>query len=321
VALDEYGRLLGGQTVLMDLFGENNDAPYLGIGDVLSMLQAEFPDVTVSKLRFLESKGLVEPERTPSGFRKFRVADVERLRWILRQQKEHFLPLRVIKERLERGEDLVAAARDAAPVVQMDSRREVPAVLHVQEDPSPSGDELESQHLEAGVQEEGVREERPTREEPTGLDERPTREEPPIRLGSPTPDERPTREELCSLTGLREESLSELEEYGLIAPKVIAGIPVYGQRDVEVAKSCAVFISRGLEARHLRSYLHAAGRDADLIEQVVTPLLRQRNPRAREAAQETARELAQAGISLHRAMVLRRLEELLGIEVALVRED
>ena len=75
---------------------------YLSIGDVLTLLRQEFPDVTISKIRFLESQGLVNPERTPSGYRKFYEHDVERLRWVLRQQREHFLPLKVIKDRLGR---------------------------------------------------------------------------------------------------------------------------------------------------------------------------------------------------------------------------
>ena len=77
---------------------------YLSIGDVLTLLRQEFPDVTISKIRFLESQGLVNPERTPSGYRKFYEQDVERLRWVLRQQREHFLPLKVIKGRLDEGE-------------------------------------------------------------------------------------------------------------------------------------------------------------------------------------------------------------------------
>ena len=76
---------------------------YLAIGDVLALLREEFPDVTISKIRFLESRGLLVPERTPSGYRKFYEPDVDRLRWILRQQREHFLPLKVIKGRLENG--------------------------------------------------------------------------------------------------------------------------------------------------------------------------------------------------------------------------
>src|ERR1043165_4394307 len=71
------------------------------IGDVLNQLSDEFPDITISKIRFLESQGLVNPERTPSGYRKFYASDLTRLRWILYQQKEHFLPLKVIKERLD----------------------------------------------------------------------------------------------------------------------------------------------------------------------------------------------------------------------------
>ena len=68
---------------------------------MLNQLRDEFPDITISKIRFLESQGLVDPERTPSGYRKFYPADVERLRFILREQREHFLPLKVIKERLD----------------------------------------------------------------------------------------------------------------------------------------------------------------------------------------------------------------------------
>src|SRR3954471_16094056 len=73
---------------------------YLSIGEVLSLLREEFPDITISKIRFLESQGLLDPERTPSGYRKFYEPDIERLRWILQQQRENFLPLRVIKDRL-----------------------------------------------------------------------------------------------------------------------------------------------------------------------------------------------------------------------------
>nr|MBA3654306.1 MerR family transcriptional regulator [Actinomycetota bacterium] len=78
---------------------------HLSIGEVLALLKAEFPDVTISKIRFLESQGLIAPERTPSGYRKFYEPDVERLRWILRQQRENFLPLKVIRGRLSRDGD------------------------------------------------------------------------------------------------------------------------------------------------------------------------------------------------------------------------
>ncbi|TDD36040.1 MerR family transcriptional regulator, partial [Actinomadura sp. KC06] len=77
------------------------------IGDVLGLLRPEFPDITISKIRFLESEGLVEPERSPSGYRKFGDADVERLRFVLTAQRDHYLPLRVIRQHLQardRGE-------------------------------------------------------------------------------------------------------------------------------------------------------------------------------------------------------------------------
>ncbi|MGA1541742.1 MAG: MerR family transcriptional regulator, partial [Ilumatobacteraceae bacterium] len=77
------------------------ERPYLSIGEVLGLLLEEFPDITISKIRFLESQGLIVPERTPSGYRKFYDDDVERLKFILREQKENFLPLRVIKDRLD----------------------------------------------------------------------------------------------------------------------------------------------------------------------------------------------------------------------------
>ena len=83
--------------------------PHLSIGEVLALLQPDFPDVTISKIRFLESQGLIDPERTPSGYRKFYDDDLERLRWILTQQRDHFLPLKVIKDRIDDGDTPEAA--------------------------------------------------------------------------------------------------------------------------------------------------------------------------------------------------------------------
>ncbi len=110
---------------------------YLGIGEVLARLRGEFPDVSVSKIRFLESEGLIEPARSPSGYRRFDEADVERLRYILTAQRDQYLPLRVIKERLP-GAGTAAPAGDAgragatgsAPL----SRRELLAAAGIDED-------------------------------------------------------------------------------------------------------------------------------------------------------------------------------------------
>src|SRR5258707_5976080 len=88
---------------------------HLSIGEVLALLQEEFPDITISKIRFLESQGLLDPERTPSGYRKFYEPDLTRLRWILTQQRDHFLPLRVIKERLDSGLPVADLSSGPAP--------------------------------------------------------------------------------------------------------------------------------------------------------------------------------------------------------------
>ncbi|MER6127084.1 MerR family transcriptional regulator [Streptomyces sp. NPDC001795] len=89
--------------------GTAADGRLMSIGTVLNMLREEFPEVTISKIRFLESEGLIEPQRTPSGYRKFSVRDVERLGQVLRMQRDHYLPLKVIREHLdalERGEEV-----------------------------------------------------------------------------------------------------------------------------------------------------------------------------------------------------------------------
>ncbi|MFN8081659.1 MAG: MerR family transcriptional regulator [Kineosporiaceae bacterium] len=91
----------------------------MSIGEVLAQLRPEFPDVTISKIRFLEDQGLVEPDRAPSGYRRFSHADVDRLRYVLSVQRDHYLPLRVIREHLEamdRGHQPAALPGRAAPV-------------------------------------------------------------------------------------------------------------------------------------------------------------------------------------------------------------
>jgi DNA-binding transcriptional MerR regulator len=93
--------------------------PRLTIGEVLAVLRDDFPDVTISKIRYLESEDLVHPQRTPSGYRKFSRADVTRLRYVLTAQRDHYLPLRVIKDHLDaldRGEPLPAGPPGSATV-------------------------------------------------------------------------------------------------------------------------------------------------------------------------------------------------------------
>jgi DNA-binding transcriptional MerR regulator len=110
-------------------------AATLTIGDVLAHLKLEFPDLTISKIRFLEDQGLVQPERTPSGYRKFSAGDVSRLRYVLSQQRDHYLPLRVIKDQLD------AIDRGLVPPgTSTDSPRVAHVAVATIEDNAPTAD-------------------------------------------------------------------------------------------------------------------------------------------------------------------------------------
>jgi DNA-binding transcriptional MerR regulator len=192
----------------------------LGIGEVLARLRPEFPDITISKIRFLESEGLIEPARSPSRYRQFDQADVERLRFILTAQRDQYLPLRVIKEQLASQPDPAAPGRP------------------------PAGAQA-------------------------------------ARRGGPPL----SRRELQEAAGIDEDQLAELETYGLIRRTGRH----YGPDALEVARTVAALAAYGVQARHLGAVRAAAERDTSLIEQVIAPTLRQRNPGAREGAGRTAR--------------------------------
>ncbi|RRQ27260.1 MerR family transcriptional regulator [Rhodococcus sp. Eu-32] len=87
----------------------------MSIGSVLDRLRPDFPDVTISKIRFLEAEGLISPERTPSGYRRFSIADCERLKYVLTAQRDQYLPLKVIKEQLEAIDSGAARVERAEP--------------------------------------------------------------------------------------------------------------------------------------------------------------------------------------------------------------
>ena len=218
--------------------------PYLGIGEVLASLRADFPDISVSKIRFLESEGLIAPARSPSGYRKFAVADVDRLRYILTAQRDQYLPLRVIKERL------------------------VPATADPPDGDQP-GDRAPDQ---SGRGDRGVR---------------------------------LTRRELLEAAGIDEENLAELEDFGLVRREGRQ----YGPDALEIARTVAALAAYGVQARHLRAVRAAAERETSLIEQVIAPTLRQRNPAARENAGRTARQIAALSLRLHRALIEAALAE------------
>jgi DNA-binding transcriptional MerR regulator len=124
---------------------------YQSIGEVLVSLKTEFPDITISKIRFLEAEGLIAPERTPSGYRKFYVDDVDKLRSILKMQRDEYLPLKVIKERLIREESEIGPDGVAivAPVVEdLEELAEAPTGLQMSLDEMSSATGIEKEQIQ-----------------------------------------------------------------------------------------------------------------------------------------------------------------------------
>lgn len=334
---------------------------HLSIGEVLSLLREEFPDVTISKIRFLESQGLVDPERTPSGYRKFYDQDVERLRWILRQQREHFLPLKVIRGRLsENPEDPTdnantaepaAGAAEAPPVSQAgnrDLRRSAatsrrsatPTLPGLGSEAPDTGDgpetaegrapeapatatgpaktgPVETGPAKTGPAERGPAETGPVERGPakTGPAETGRAKTGPVGTGaagsSGLESDSFSAEELALAAGTTPGLVSELKQYGLISVHAtVAGTAYFDQSSLAVTKAAAGFALHGIEARHLRAWRNSADREAALFEQLVMPLLRQRNPQARRQAAETVSNLSRLGGELREALLERALREI-----------
>ena len=199
----------------------SREPEHLSIGEVLAELSDEFPDITISKIRFLESQGLVNPERTPSGYRKFYAADLTRLRWILYQQKEHFLPLKVIKERLDElppgGEDRLFETVDAP--TGDDARRDRSAVEVAVDAPADAARPRTDAPAAAPSEARAAPAPRPARRAPAFAPTLPARRRRRRRsLGAPDGDGRYTRAELAAAGGVDDAQVAQLESFGLLAP-------------------------------------------------------------------------------------------------------
>ncbi|MEV6320858.1 MerR family transcriptional regulator [Nocardia sp. NPDC051787] len=266
----------------------------MSIGSVLDLLRPEFPDVTISKIRFLEAEGLIRPERTPSGYRRFSVADVERLRFVLTAQRDQYLPLKVIKEQLE-------AIDSGAATLGV---REARARAH-----SVRTGETESGHVS------------PDGEQSTRGSDRGARPAPaPRRLGvvpnEISPDDlrfdheiRVTRADLLDQAGIDDTFLGDLIRANLITP----GPAGYFDADaVTLAKTARAMAEFGLEARHLRAFKLAADREAALVAQIAAPIAKSRDADARARAEETVRELAALSLTLHTCLVKSSVRSSLG---------
>jgi DNA-binding transcriptional MerR regulator len=215
------------------------------IGAVCRHQQAEFPDVSISKIRYLEDQGLLTPRRTQGGYRLYADEDVERLETILRLQRDEFLPLRVIRQEL------------ASPASAKTRRRRKPTAL--------SGEEEEL----------GFR-------------------------------------ELCERAGITPELAKELEDFGLLEPREEGSRKLYGAADADVASACAKLARYGVAPRHLRTFRHGADREAALLQQIVAPALRSRNPERRQAGIEELQTLAELAQELSQLLFWRDLRHMAG---------
>jgi DNA-binding transcriptional MerR regulator len=235
---------------------------YLSIGEVLVSLKPEFPDVTISKIRFLESEGLIEPERTSSGYRKFYEKDVSRLRMILKLQRDEYLPLKVIRERLD---------GDAEEPVPTTTTEEGPTLAKPEAGESAGDEELDE----------------------------------------PVPSTQLTADELAAATGVDPDMVEALASFSILRPREVDGERRFGGDDVVILRIVKAFFKFGVEPRHLTMYRHFADREAAFFEQIVTPMLRQRNPEARRAAAESLSELARASRRLKQALLRANIRDYL----------
>jgi len=266
------------------------ERPYLSIGEVLGLLLEEFPDVTISKIRFLESQGLIDPERTASGYRKFYDNDVDLLRVILREQRENFLPLRVIRDRLESG----AIEDPTGPTTP-------PRGIRQQHPDDMNGDVSGELLRESGDTAQRIQPRADTTAEivipPAAA----------LRASEPAPQHHRhdsfAAGDLCQLAGLTEPQLAELESFGLLAGKGTGDSTTYNSGDLAIAQAAAGFMNLGIGGRHLKAWRQAAEREASLFEQMILPLLRQRNPQARQQAVDTLTSLTELGGELRSAIV------------------
>jgi DNA-binding transcriptional MerR regulator len=224
------------------------------IGAVCKALSAEFPDISISKIRYLEDQRLLTPRRTPGGYRLYTSGDVSRLRTILRLQRDEFLPLRVIRQELAAG-----AAADGAEVASSaaDTRRRWR--------PNVSVTDTNSYFSLEDVLEE-------------------TKADPKL--------------------------VAELEEYGVIKGELRSGRRYYDDTEREIVRAVTELARYGVGGRNLRVFRSSADREANLLQQILAPALRSRNPQRRKEAVEALENLAAVATHLKHLLLVRDLRKI-----------
>lgn len=290
----------------------STERPYLSIGEVLGLLLEEFPDITISKIRFLESQGLIVPERTASGYRKFYDDDVERLRFILTEQKDKFLPLRVIKDRLDTPPTGVERPEPKRP-----EPRGIKNVLSASEvaehDDEPKGEpeEVEAADIPVTKTHPASRAPKavpaPTNRSNQSANRRPALPDPSDAVGRPATY---SRAELLELSGLDEGTLKDLETFNLVAARQVGLQNLFDEHDLAVAEVARGFAEAGFDVRHLKSWKISAEREAGLFEQRVLPVLRRRSPESRQESNDLLDDLSDLGSRLRAILIARAVAPL-----------
>jgi DNA-binding transcriptional MerR regulator len=224
------------------------------IGAVCKILENEFDDISISKIRYLEDQKLLTPRRTQGGYRLYSQSDVERLRTILRLQRDEFLPLRVIRQELAAGGDLEQSGGEKRPAAGAVRR----AILV----------NTSSAYL--------------------------------------------TLDEVIEETGARAELVAELENFGIVQPDKRDGKTVYDETDREIVRTANELSRVGVAARNLRVFRSSADREANLLEALLGPSLRSRNPERRKEALESLESLAATVGHLKHLLLVRDLRRLAG---------
>ncbi len=226
------------------------------IGAVCKGLSQEFPDISISKIRYLEDQKLLNPRRTPGGYRLYTPSDVARLRTILRMQRDEFLPLRVIRQELAAGR--AAEEADGAQATAGRPRAENPAV--------------------------SVRERGPLQPLQDVLEE----------------------------TQAPPELVRELEDFGVVRGEPRGGERLYDATDREIVRAAAELARYGVGGRNLRVFRSSAAGEASLLQQILAPALRSRNPERRKEALEALEDLAAVASRLKHLLLVRDLRRIAG---------
>jgi DNA-binding transcriptional MerR regulator len=227
----------------------------LTIGAVCKQLEREFPDISISKIRYLEDQKLLAPRRTPGGYRLYGPADVDRLRTILRLQRDEFLPLRVIRQELAAG----------------------------RADAEPSGDK------------------------PAAPDPRALRRSTFALRG---PGSLYDLDDVLEDTGADRALVKELEDFGVIKGERHDGETMYDDTEREIVRAVTELKRFGVGGRNLRVFRTSADREAALLEQILAPALRSRNPERRKEAVEALENLAAIASHLKHLLLIRDLRKL-----------